>query len=90
MSALTKHAEIRCQQRGIPPLIIEWLLDFGKPVYNHGAEIYHFDKKSKKAIERYAGKQILSTLDRYMDAYLVFAAGRVITAGHRFKRIRSH
>ena len=90
MNTLTTHAEIRCQQRGIPPLIIEWLLDFGTPVHNHGAEIYHFDKKSKKAIKKYAGKRILSMLDQYMDAYLVFAAGRVVTAGHRYKRIRSN
>jgi hypothetical protein len=90
MNALTTHAEIRCQQRGIPPLIVEWLLDFGTPVYNHGAEIYRFDKKSKKAIKRYAGKRILSMLEQYMDAYLVFADGRIITAGHRYKRIHTH
>ena len=90
MNTLTTHAEKRCQQRGIPPLIIEWLLDFGTPVYSRGAEIYHFDKKSKEAIKRYAGKRILSTLDQYMDAYLIFAAGRVITVGHRYKRIRSN
>ena len=90
MNTLTKHAEIRCQQRGIPPLIIEWLLDFGSQDYSHGAEVYYFDKKSKKAIKKYAGKRIISKLGQYMDAYLILGSGRVITTGHRYKRIRSN
>lgn len=90
MNTLTNHAQKRCQQRGIPPLIVDWLLDYGTPVYNHGAEVFYFDKRSRKAIRRQAGKQVLSALERYMDAYLVFRAGQVLTVGHRYKSVRSN
>ena len=40
---VTKHAAIRHQQRGIPPLIMEWLTSYGTNSHDHhGAEILDF------------------------------------------------
>ena len=39
MTILTQHAVIRSQQRGVPILIREWLLDYGTVTVRHGAQI---------------------------------------------------
>ncbi len=35
MLNLTHHAQTRLQQRGIPPVVVERLLDFGREEYDH-------------------------------------------------------
>lgn len=45
----SNHATVRCQQRGIPPIVIDLLLEFGRREHDHaGAEILYFDRCSKK------------------------------------------
>lgn len=86
----TRHAMTRAQQRGIPPLIVEWLLEFGARTPSVGADIVYFDKRSREALRRYAGRQALAKLDGLLDVYAVVANdGQVLTLGHRTKRIRS-
>ena len=71
----TAHASIRSQQRGIPPLVVDLLLQFGCREHDHtGAEIVYFDRRSKKRLESYA----------------VLADGEIVTVGARFKRINHH
>ena len=82
------HSKIRRQQRCIPRLIIEWLLEFGEVVRSHGADLYYFSKKSKKAIRRYAGRRPMQMMKQYMDAYLIYKDGCIVTIGHRYKKIR--
>jgi len=36
---LTKHARKRMQQRGIPGLVVDWLLAYGEIDHQQGAEI---------------------------------------------------
>ena len=87
LNALTAHARKRCQQRGIPPLIVEWLFEFGRDVHKNGAELIYFDKKSRRALRKYAGRQVFRMLDKYMDSYLVTVDGKIVTVGHRTKPI---
>lgn len=83
----TNHATVRCQQRGIPPLVIDLLLQFGCHEHDHsGAEIFYFDQRSRKRIESYAGG-IIRKLSEHLDSYAVIADGKIITVGTRFKRI---
>ncbi len=83
----TTHAAIRCQQRGIPPLVVDLLLEFGCREHDHaGAEIVYFDRRAKKRIESYVGG-LISKLSEHLDSYAVLADGIVITVGTRFKRI---
>lgn len=87
----THHAEARCQQRGIPPLVIDLLLQFGtcEPA-GTGARKVFFDKPAKRRVKAYAGP-IASLLDEHLDVYLVVNdTDTVITAAHRFDRIRRH
>ena len=89
---LTKHAAVRIQQRGIPPLIMEWLNCYGTSRHDHrGAEILYFDKQSRKALAKAVGEEVVSRLGGLLDTYAVVAVdGSVVTAGHRFKRLARH
>jgi hypothetical protein len=85
----SKHARHRMQQRGIPPLILSWLLQFGKPRYDHrGCVIYYFDKQARRALEREVGSKVISRLSDYLDSYVVSSTSddTVVTVGHRHKR----
>ena len=87
---ISKHASLRQQQRCIPPLIIDWLLDFGEQKNDgRGCSIRFFTKKSRKLISRKAGSQVVGLLSRYMDSYLVESNdGTIVTMGYRFKRVK--
>jgi hypothetical protein len=78
------------QQRGVPPLIVEWLLQYGAVVYDHhGARIRFFDKKSKKRIRQEKGDIALRRFHELFDSYAVVAEdGTVVTVGHAYERIR--
>lgn len=83
----TVHMHTLAQQRGIPPLIIDLLLEFGVEEHDgRGAEICYFDNKSKKKIQTYAGG-LLGKLSQELNAYAVVDGGTVITVGTRYKRI---
>lgn len=84
------HASVRSQQRGIPPLVVDLLLRFGRREHDHaGAEILYFDRRSKKLIESYAGG-LISKLSEHLDSYAVVADGEIVTVGVRYKRINHH
>ncbi len=86
---MSHHAATRQQQRGIPPLIMEWLSNYGACRHDHrGAEVRYFDKQSRKALARDVGEEIVNRLSALLDTYAVISdSGTVITVGHRFKRV---
>ncbi len=82
----TQHAIKRSQQRGIPPLIQQWLLDYGEENFNeHGMIIRYFTAQSIRSMERDFGRDPLRRLSEYLRCYLVESAydGAVITVGKR-------
>ena len=88
---LTKHAATRMQQRGVPPVIIDWLQEFGAEEHDkHGGVIRYFDKAAKRRLEQSIGRPVVRRMQDLLDAYLVEADGRVVTVGHRHARIRRH
>lgn len=91
----TKHAKARAQQRGIPPLITTWLLDYGEETYDgHGGIVRYFTPQSVRCMEREIGAVPLKRLSEYLRCYLVESSedGVVITVGkrHNNKRIWRH
>jgi len=83
----TSHASIRAQQRGIPPIVVDLLLQFGRREHDHaGAEILYFDRRSKKRVESYAGA-LFCKLSEHLDSYAVLADGQIVTVGVRYNRI---
>ncbi len=88
-AVLTGHASKRAQQRGLPPLIQDWLFRYGETQHqNGGSEILYFSKRSKERLRRDVGMQPLRKLEQYLDAYMIVARGQVLTIGHLYKRIR--
>ena len=83
------HDRQRARQRGIPSLIIDWLLQFGETEWNHrGAQVKFFTRKSRRRIDQAVGSEATRRMHEFLDSYLVVALdGTVITCGHRYKRI---
>lgn len=83
----TMHSAIRRQQRGVPPIIVDLLIQFGVREHDaRGGEILYFDKRSKKKVETYVGG-LFGKLNEHMDTYAIIASGKLVTVGSRFKRI---
>ncbi len=84
----SEHARLRMQQRGIPPLVLTWLLDFGQKRHDHkGGVVHYFDKRSRRDLERSVGRGIVRRLSEYMDSYAVSSLQDdvVETVGHLYK-----
>lgn len=85
----TRHARQRSQQRGIPPLVVDLLLQFGhsEPA-GQGTRKIFLDKSARKRLNAYAGS-VASVLSDHLDVFAVVdSADRVITVGHRTEHIR--
>ena len=88
---LTQHARVRAQQRGLPPLIIDWLLGYGtSSADGHGGMVYYFDRRGRRQLERDCGRKVVSQLSGYLDGYAVVVDDQVVTVGHRYRPIRSN
>jgi hypothetical protein len=92
MLTMTHHAQTRLQQRGIPPTVVESLLDFGHEVHDHrGSRIVYFDHQARRQLRRQVGPESYKRIEAHLDAYVVVAdTGEVITVGHRTRRINRH
>ncbi len=86
----TIHADVRAQQRGIPPMIDELLDRYGSEEHDHhGCVQVFFDKRSKRRMQQELGARAIAALDRWMNVYKVRSTdGLTITQGHRTRRIR--
>ncbi|MEJ1959686.1 MAG: hypothetical protein WDM70_09945 [Nitrosomonadales bacterium] len=89
---MSNHAQIRQQQRGIPQVVVDWLLELGTSEHTHdGAELLYFDKTARKRLNRYlGGGPLFSHAEEFLDSYAVVFNGKVVTVGHRYKRINRH
>lgn len=91
MPALTRHAQVRMQQRAIRPEALDALLDFGCARYLHskGRELVYFDKKARERLAK-ENPSVAREIGRLGKTYAVLGNdGTVVTVGHRFKRILS-
>jgi hypothetical protein len=88
----TRHARVRAQQRGMPPIVGELLDDYGAEQYDgHGGVVVYLNKKSRRMIKRALGPRAVAHLhERLRDPYKVRAIddGRTVTIGHRKSHIR--
>jgi len=84
----TRHASIRQQQRGIPSLLVDLLLDFGSSApAGEGASMLFFDKRAKRRLDSYAGP-LAKFLKDHLDVYAIVSDQTVVTTGHRYERVR--
>jgi hypothetical protein len=83
------HAACRMQQRNIPPLVVDLLMEFGASEQaGDGTTKLFFDKPARRKLKVYAGA-LADLLEPHLDVYAVVAEDtKVITVGHRYDRIR--
>jgi hypothetical protein len=77
------------QQRAVPPLIVQWLLEFGHQRHDHhGGVVYYFDRHSRRLLEREAGTVVVSRLSQFLNCYAVSSTrdDGLVTVGHRCRR----
>jgi len=87
---MTNHASKRAQQRCIPPLIDQWLDQYGEEKYDkHGGIRCYFSHTSISTMERDFGKRPVQKLSGYFNVYKVVSShdGQTITIGHRTRRM---
>ena len=87
--ALTRHAGIRVQQRGVNRDTLDCLLAYGRHEPDHqGCSVVTFDGKALKAIELFEPSVVSVQATDSQNLYAVVDAdGVVVTAGHRFRRV---
>jgi hypothetical protein len=85
----TRHATVRAQQRGIPPLVDQLLDLYGQEEHDgHGAVVLFLSKTSIRSMERDLGRRPVARLAEWFDAYKVKSTdGTTITVGHRTRRL---
>lgn len=86
----SRHAEVRAQQRGIPPLIDQLLDLYGCEQYDgRGGVVLYLDRKSIRRMERDMGREPVRRLSTWRNAYKVKSCsdGCTITTGLRCERI---
>jgi hypothetical protein len=86
----SKHAEVRAQQRAIPPFVDRLLDEFGEELYDgHGCIRVFFSHASIRKMERALGQRPVALFKRYLQAYKVESTdGQVVTRGWRTERLR--
>lgn len=86
---LSRHAEVRCNQRGIDSEVLDALMTFGQVRHRHGAEIYYMDHEARRRAERELNERVLRRIRDRLNAYLVVSPeGTVITAAKRRRRLK--
>lgn len=87
----TRHTQIRQQQRGIPPLVVDLLLQFGASEKSHdGTRKLFFDKTARRRVQSYAGP-LARLLGDHLDVFAVIGNNdAVVTTGHLYERVRRH
>lgn len=71
-------------------MVIDLLFKYGvsEPA-GGGAEKLFFDKRSRKHVVSYTGGRIKAT-DEDLDVYAIVEGSKIITTGHRLKKIHRH
>lgn len=85
---LSHHAQVRCQQRSVPPLIIQWLLEYGAEQRSAGASKRYFDHEARRRLAADCGAEVVARLGDLLNLYLIEGEGHVVTAGIRTRRIK--
>lgn len=88
MGAVTLHAKARMQQRSLSPVVVEWIMAFGKPRRVRGADVFALDRKGRKRLREHLGHSVYNQVAPVLDAVVVVADdGSIITAAHRTRRL---
>lgn len=87
-AALSAHAALRVQQRGVTRLILDCLLRYGHYAHDHlGGEVVTLNSGALRRIAKNEPAEVLRLLRETRTAYAVVAHGQVVTVGHRYRKV---
>ncbi len=86
---ITRHAQVRMQQRGIGADVLDNLFAYGRAVHDHcGAEILYFDHAARRRLACERGEEAIRRLGKRLRAFAVVGSdGKVRTVGYLTRRI---
>lgn len=86
----TRHAEARCQQRGIPLDLVELLFEYGEERHvGRGATLLSFPKHSRDRLRNNLSRKRFAAVSSRLNVYAVLGdSGYVMTVGHRYQPLR--
>ncbi len=88
----TQHCRKRQQQRGIQDAALEILSEYGCTVRaSDGASLCYLDRRSRQELHSELTQAVFRSIEHQLKCFLVIATddpGRIITVGHRYRRIR--
>lgn len=84
------HANCRLQQRGIPPLVLGLLEQFGSVMRCKSSDRLYFDKHAVKLLRKhFGGDRGLKVIERWLGVYAIIGDdGNLVTAAFKQKRFR--
>jgi len=83
----TKHAQIRCSQRGISSMAIQTIFKYGHFNYIKGAKSWSMNKREKAFAKHDLGKAYKG-IEKQLGFLIVSHDGTLITAAHTTKRLK--
>jgi hypothetical protein len=85
---LTRHARARMQQRGIPAAALEALLAYGREAHDHhGGAIVYLDKAARARLAKAEPSAARNAASLARTYAVLGSDGKVVTVGHRYRRI---
>ena len=84
---LTKHAQIRCSQRGISSMAIQTIFKYGHFNYIKGAKSWSMNRQEKAFAKYDLGKEY-KRIEKQLGYLIVSHDGTLITAAHTIKRLK--
>ena len=86
---ITKHAEIRMQQRGVSNHALNLLIQYGRRARaGKGAEIVYFDKQVRRRLLCESGTDSVRPDSKDLNSYAVCKGAVILTAGKLYRRVR--
>ena len=79
----SKHAFERSDQRGIPPVAIDLILEFGDVEFHKGREIFSLGKKGLRKARHYLGKLDKGYILLLKGVYVVVAGDTIVTVARK-------
>lgn len=80
---ISRHATVRCQQRGIPKDLVDLIMEFGTPHSKPGGAIeYSVRKKDKNQMIIHL-KHLINDLDKIANKAILVKENQVVTVYHK-------
>ncbi|MBB4199648.1 hypothetical protein CCR94_07235 [Rhodoblastus sphagnicola] len=86
---ITHHAQRRLQQRGIPPVIVNLLDQYGAVERSRGADTLFFNRAARDRMTRAHGGRSIAGIEKWLGVYAIVSdEGSLITVAHRRRRFK--